>query len=172
METVWRGERSGRRDPPPPHTHTLMRRAISLSSLQSADWYLDGGDSSCALVRSPAACLSPAGRHPAADKRLKPISRHTLQPERSVWRPSLDFRPFAVRSSRQIVDHLRARCAAPARNWELMIYKSGTYISGSWFKREESLHCAVSNNTPLTYDRGLFLKTTVWYQSFHIRSSI
>ncbi|TNN59206.1 hypothetical protein EYF80_030579 [Liparis tanakae] len=30
---------------------------------------------------------------PGARQRLKPISRRALQPERSVWRPSLDFRP-------------------------------------------------------------------------------
>lgn len=51
METVQREERSGRRDLLSPNASLYF----SLSSLQCADWYLDGGDSSLAPVRLPAA---------------------------------------------------------------------------------------------------------------------
>lgn len=102
METVQRGERSGR------------QLALSLASLDfsllpgETDWYLNGGDSSLAPVRLPAASPCPSVQHShAADKRLKPVSPNALQHGRFGKKHSTYFSPIIKCSSRLNIDSLR-----------------------------------------------------------------
>lgn len=172
METVQREERSGRQDLLSPNASLYF----SLSSLQSADWCLDGRDSCPALARLPTAIDA----HMTRDWSQLLHAHFNLADSFRGRAPASDQSSGLSSGQILIISGLSVGCAPLGQGWvkrvKVMIYTSPLEVKNSFSFKLRTIflpdHSAASYNVQSTFDRSKFLKTliisVILYSHFNI----